>query len=193
MVPCQPPVVELRMHLMQCVLTAQQEKQEGARAWKDCLGTQGSSSGARAPEAWCGARSSRQRGVGPWAGRGPRTAQALSPPLPLSCWALVCCMGSLIILYFCFFIFNTLLSLCASGKMVKKVCPCNQLCSNYPFFLLLMVPDCEACRPELFAPCSLSTPGPQPCTLFWCRLQHTQWLPLALLPDSKSPHSPCFR
>ena len=31
MVPCQPPVVELRMHLMQCVLTAQQEKQEGGQ------------------------------------------------------------------------------------------------------------------------------------------------------------------
>ena len=138
MVPCQPPVVELRMHLMQCVLTAQQEKQEGARAWKDCLGTQGSSSEARAPEAWCGARSSRQRGVGPWAGRGPRTAQALSPPLPLSCWALVCCMGILIILYFCFFIFNTLLSLCASGKMVKKVCPCNQLC----YTIALGLPRC---------------------------------------------------
>ena len=52
----------------------------GARAWRDCLGTRGSSGEARAPEAWCGARSSRQRGVGPWAGRGPRTAQALSPP-----------------------------------------------------------------------------------------------------------------
>lgn len=36
---CQPPVVELLMHLMQCILTAQQEKQEGARAWRDCLGT----------------------------------------------------------------------------------------------------------------------------------------------------------
>lgn len=82
MVPCQPPVVELRMHLMQCVLTAQQEKQEGARAWKDCLGTQGSSSEARAPEAWCGARSSRQRGVGPWAGRGPPHSPGPVPSPP---------------------------------------------------------------------------------------------------------------
>lgn len=179
------------MHLMQCVLTAQQEKQEGARAWRDCLGIRGSSSEARGPEAWCGARSSRQRGVGPWAGRGPRAAQALSPPSLLLGPGVL--FGESNYFYFCFLIFNTLLSLCASGKMVKKVCPCNQLCSNYPFFPLLLVPDCEARRPELFAPRSLSTPGPQPCTLFWCRLQHTQWLPLALLPDSKSPHSPCSR
>ncbi|XP_045630573.1 serine/threonine-protein kinase WNK1 isoform X5 [Ursus americanus] len=32
-------------------------------------------------------------------------------------------------------------------KMVKKVCPCNQLCSNYLFFLLLLVLDCKACYP----------------------------------------------
>lgn len=176
---------------MQCILTAQQEKQEGP---------------GRGETAWVlevpAVRPEPQKpgaGLAPpdsvgW-GRGPggAPAQPRPSPLPLSCWALVCCLESLIILYFCFLIFNTLLSLCASGKMVKKVCPCNQLCSNYPFFLLLLVPDCEACRPELFAPRSLSTPGPQPCTLFWCRLQHTQWLPLALLPDSTSPHSPCSR
>lgn len=127
-------------------------------------------------------RSCRQRvgwgcglGGGPLHSLAPVPVPVLSPPA-LSCWALVCCLESLIILYFCFLIFNTLLSLCASGKMVKKVCPCNQLCSNYPFFLLLLVPDCEACHPELFAPRSLSTPRPQPCTLFWCHLQHAQWL-----------------
>ncbi|XP_023564553.1 serine/threonine-protein kinase WNK1-like, partial [Octodon degus] len=32
-------------------------------------------------------------------------------------------------------------------KMVKKVCPCNQLCSNYLFFLLLLVLDRKACYP----------------------------------------------
>lgn len=138
-------------------------------------------------------------GVGPWAGRGPPAQPgACAGPRPLPSCSLLLGPGvlfgeSIIILYFCFLIFNTLLSLCASGKMVKKVCPCNQLCSNYPFFLLLLVPDCEASHPELFAPRSLSTPGPQPCTLFWCRLQHAQWLPLALLPDSESPHSPCSR
>lgn len=61
--------------------------------------------------------------------------------------AFVCCLEILSILHWCFFIFNTLLSLYASGKMVKKVCPCNQLCSNYLFFLLLLVLDCKACYP----------------------------------------------
>lgn len=78
--------------------------------------------------------------------RSPRSYQSVSPPA-FSCWDFVCCLESLNILHWCFFIFNTLLSLCASGKMVKKVCPCNQLCSNYLFFLLLLVLDCKACYP----------------------------------------------
>lgn len=61
--------------------------------------------------------------------------------------------------YFTLFIFNTLLSLCASGKMVKKVCPCNQLCSNYLFSLLPLDLIAKPVIHEFFEPRSLTTPG----------------------------------
>lgn len=51
----------------------------------------------------------------------------------------------LLILCFSLFLFNQLLSLYALGKMVKKVCPCNQLCSNYFTFGYLWILIAKLC------------------------------------------------
>lgn len=176
------------MHLIECFLTTQQEKQKvGQDRWRDCLGIWNSSS-----ETWetgvpphartltrgiilsdtkigCGNLTSVSQVPQvtmsrPTASQVHRTEQCLwqgsqvppvCPPPAFSCWDSMCCLEILNILHWCFLIFNTLLSLCASGKMVKKVCPCNQLCSNYLFFLLLLVLDCKA-----FCPWGLWTPKP---------------------------------
>lgn len=168
------------MHLIECFLTTQQEKQKvGQGQWKDCLGIWNSSSktwepGVRPPSQNLSAEhySETQR-MGVEALLSARCLlrqtptlrltkmhpielplrQGLLGPTNLSFFLLslagtfMCCLEILSILHWCFFIFNTLLSLYASGKMVKKVCPCNQLCSNYLFFLLLLVLDCKACYP----------------------------------------------
>lgn len=155
-------------------LTTQQEKQKvGQHQWKDCLGIWNSSS-----ETWetgiptipeCQSRALLFR-YKDWVWKlsfrhpsttvHPITELSLTSLSPLLLLLLGLCVLFGDSEYFTLmFIFNTLLSLCASGKMVKKVCPCNQLCSNYLFSLLPLDLIAKPVIHEFFEPWSLTTPG----------------------------------